>query len=384
MPYSYCGRVYCSESTICGYVPSTAGASIYAVCGIAICGRSICGVIPVSLIDTISAPPIRNVNAISQIYKSNGEIYNLDLISCNVTISNPINDSANFEAIDNNILEIGDRIHLWTGYATKYLIFVGDIIRLTRDESGITKVELECPADILKYKYLKSDETFTSQTREDVIEDFLDAYSGGLTYSLNIRPDPSFLLTNEYWAWDKTIFDIITDIMWDHNIYYKDKTLYITTPNEDLDLTLNYYSGKFQSWSKMEEQGNQFKMCHVDGSEHTKDLYSDGHGIKELCYNKMTATTQTEVNRLAEILLTENNETIYEVHITLPYLFPPQFGLVHVKLPGLDTNLIIKGLQYSVSGTELYTTISLGTHRSQLSQVLDKLVKDSNRIHFIY
>lgn len=378
----YCGDIYCSESTICGYESSEL--QLAAITGIAICGKTICGYgIPIE--DTILTPQDRNVNALIKIFKSSGSTYTLNLVSCNINLCNPSNDMCSVEAIDYNILEMGDRVQIWLGSDTKYLMFIGDIIFLTHDETGITKFSVESLIDRLKYRYLKSDVAFTSDDRASVASYILSGNSAGLSYDINyIKGDPSFLLTKEYWAWDMTIFDILVDLMWDHNIYYTNKTLYITSPDIEVGYNLNYHNNKFKSWSVTEEKGNQFYLIHVDGSEHYIDKYTDASGLKEISYNQMTATTQAEVNRIANILASEENKTLYNVQVTMPYIMPPLFGKMHIVLPGLNENLIITEISYSVNGNNIETIIKLGSHRNTLSSIISKLAKESKRSHFIY
>lgn len=378
--WSITGLCFCSSNTLCGYLPRYT-----CICGIAICSPlTICGYgVPID--DEISAPINRKLNAIIKIFKSDGTIHQLSLISTNIKITNPCdNDAASIECIDNETLAVGDRVHVFIGYPSKYLAFVGDINDITRDESGVTKANIECVVDLLKYVYLKDDKSYSNYTRESAVSDILTDYNSGISYELDIKTDYSFKLTKDYWAWDDNILDIIKDMMWDHNLYYTYKTFHIENPDTEIDLVLDYDRSKFESWTMSEEQNDQFRLIHVDGSDHTKDKYCYNLGKKEISFNDMTATTQAEVNRIAEILATEKNKTLYNVQIRLPYLIPPRMGKVRVKLPGLDEYLIIKELNYDVSGTSLSTTIVLGSHRSPISQILSKLIKMDDKSHFIY
>jgi len=380
--YSITGECWCSPDTICGTLPWDL---TIALCGLALTGQTICGSnIPID--DVISLPIARKVGAIAKVYKANKSIWDIDLVECDVTLTNPCsNDQASFKCIDNETIEIGDRVHIWIGAPSKFIVFIGDVNLLTRDESGITTVQLESVADILKYVFLKEDITFTDSSRRNAITNILTTYNSGVSYSLNVKPDVidnEFL--GEYWAWDKTVFEILEDIMYDHNIYFINKTLYVTSPDSDTGLDLNYYSGKFQSWSMTKEQGDQFGRCHVDGSDHTIDKYARGTGKKEISHNDMKATTADEVNRIAGILLDEKNYTLYNVRITLPYIFPPRIGKVSVKLPGLEEDLVIKELSWTVSGTDLSTTLSLGNKRVPASQIISKLIEEKDRSHFVY
>lgn len=379
--WSICGELYCGEQ-LCGVLPWDLTS---AICGECICGEVICGAnIPIN--DDISAPIKRKLNAIAKIYKSDGNVYELSLISANVKITNPPdNDEASFEWVSSGgVCAIGDRIQLWIGYPGKYLAFVGDLVSITRDESGITKANVECIVDTLKYIYLKDDKSYSEVTRQTAISDILTDYNSGISYDLNIKSDASFKLTKDYWAWNESILDIIKDIMWDHNIYYIYKTLYIENPDTEINLTLDYTRSKFESWSYSEELNDQFGHVHIEGSDHSKDKYCYNTGKKEFSFNDMTMTTQDEVDRIADILSEEKNKTLYNVQIKLPYLIPPRIGKVHVKLPGLDEFLIIKEINYEVSGTSLSSTLTLGSHRSPISSIMNKLIKMDDKSHFVY
>ncbi|MCK4258079.1 MAG: hypothetical protein KAX49_03825 [Halanaerobiales bacterium] len=343
-----------------------------------ICGDGL----PIS--DPITAPSGSKNYATAKIYKSSGAVYELALVKCSVRLTNPCdNDEGYVEGIDNGALEVGDRIHIWVGYPGKYLAFVGDINRLRRDKSGITKANLESVIDILKYRYLKEDKSYSEVQRKSAVYDLLSEYASDLAYNLDIDDDPTPILTEEYWAWDKTVFEILTDILWDYNIYYVYKELKITPPDDEINLVLDYQRSKFEDWQCSEEQNNQFRLIHVDGSDTTseKEMYL---GKKEFSYNNMTLTNQKMTDRIANILGEEKNETLYNVQIKLPYLIPPRIGRVKVRLPGLNKDLIIKELNYEVSGTSLSSTLTLGSHRSPISSIMDKLIKLDDKSHFIY
>ena len=376
--WSITGTLFCGEQ-LCGVLPWS---ETIAITGRCLCGETICGVgIPIE--DEISTPDNRKLNAILKIFKSNGAIHTLSLISTNIKITNPCsNDEASIECIDNETLEIADRLQIWIGYPGKYLAFVGDLISITRDESGITKANVECIVDTLKYIYLKDDKSYSEVTRQTAISDILTDYNSDITYDLNIKSDASFKLTKDYWAWNDSILDIIKDIMWDHNIYYIYKTLYIESPDTEINLTLDYTRSKFESWSYSEELNDQFGHIHIEGSDHSKDKYCYNTGKKEFSFNDLTMTSQDEVDRIADILAEEKNKTLYNVKITLPYLIPPRIGKVHIKLPGLDEFLIIKEINYEVSGTSLSSTLTLGSHRSPLSSVINKIICQADRSHF--